>query len=153
MNRNEKAVEAKISLESIPHDLVLEAFVTIEHLSSWWGVSTCLIETKPGGIYSLAWKKNEDSFGFVSSGLVRSFHPRQHLLLDKMVYFNPKIDLLGPMSLDIRIIHDGVTDWLRVMQYGYQDGADWDWYYEAVRAGWPEALKNLKSHLSGMVSE
>ena len=140
-----RSVEAKISIEKLDTKLVLEAFVLQEHLEVWWGVSDSLVQAKPGGLYSLVWKKSTDSIDFASSGLVRSYHPGQHLLLDKMVYFNPSIPLLGPMSIDVRIVHDGVTNWLRVMQYGYQDGPHWDWYYEAVRVGWPQALTNLDS--------
>ena len=36
---------------------------------------------------------------------------------------------------------------LRLKQSGYQQGADWDWYYESVKSAWPFALGLLKNYL------
>ncbi len=143
-----RVVESKFAINNLDPFLCIAAFTENTHLSAWWGVSKSLIELRAGGIYSLAWLHDESGFSFISSGLVRSYRAGHHLILDRLIYMNPAIKILGPMSLDIRISHDGNTDWLRVIQSGYQEGTDWDWYYEAVRIGWPKALGLLEDYLT-----
>ena len=36
---------------------------------------------------------------------------------------------------------------LHLTQSGYKEGADWDWYYDAVKAAWPHVLNTLKTYL------
>jgi hypothetical protein len=36
---------------------------------------------------------------------------------------------------------------LTLCQDGYQNGVDWDWYYEAVKLAWPSVAQNLKKYL------
>ena len=147
-----RVVESKFAINKLDPNLCIAAFTEPAHLSAWWGVSKSLVELKSGGIYSLAWLHDEFSFGYISSGLVRSYRAGHHLILDRLIYLNPGIAILGPMSLDIRITSDGNTDWLRIIQSGYQEGSDWDWYFEAVRIGWPKALGLLEDYLMKLES-
>jgi hypothetical protein len=36
---------------------------------------------------------------------------------------------------------------LKLVQGGYQNGDDWDWFYEAVKNAWPNVLEELKMFL------
>jgi uncharacterized membrane protein len=36
---------------------------------------------------------------------------------------------------------------LNIIQSGYQQGADWDWYYEAVKKAWPAVVVQIRDYL------
>lgn len=145
-----KAVSASIFATVSPEE-VIGAFLEFKHLQAWWGVEKCLIETKPGGAYSLAWGYSEKGIQYISSGTIAEIEPGSHLFLENMVYFSPYRQILGPMGMKIITkAGAGGTD-ITVHQDGYQEGGDWDWYYEAVKEAWPKALETLKIHLENTV--
>ncbi len=142
-----KAVEATIDLE-VSATEAIRAFIDPKALKGWWGVERCLIEEKTGGLYTLASQITENGFGYVTTGIVESIGPTS-LHIAHMAYFNPQRAILGPMTLavDATVLGNGRCK-LSVKQGGYQSGtADWDWYYEAVKAAWPQALRGLKGYL------
>lgn len=71
-----------------------------------------------------------------------------HLRLDHYTYFHPERAILGPMTLTLEASarHEGGSR-MRVTQEGYQDGADWDGYYEAVRHAWPQVGREIVRYL------
>jgi len=142
-----KAVEATIDLE-VRATEAIRAFIDPKALKGWWGVERCLIEEKTGGLYTLAWQITEKGFKYVTTGIVESIGPT-FLHIGQIAYFNPERAILGPMTLgfDATVLGDNHCR-LSVKQGGYQSGtADWDWYYEAVKAAWPQALRGLKGYL------
>lgn len=50
------------------------------------------------------------------------------------------------LTLEASARHEGGSR-MRVTQEGYQDGADWDWYYEAVRHAWPQVGREIVRYL------
>ena len=141
-----KKVEVSIPIAVLP-EKVIDAFTEFDLLKGWWGVERCLVEKRPSGNYALTWGITENGFQYVSSGVVKDHQPGQLLVVDHMCYFNPERPILGGMSLTVKVTpkEDGCL--LNVCQDGYQTGADWDWYYEAVRTAWPQALQHLKTFL------
>lgn len=145
-----KSVEASIKIDLHPRD-VLDVFTKQEHLKAWWGVSRSLIELKKGGLYSLVWQNNNDSIDYVSSGIVAEYLPGCQLKIESFVYVNPARPVLGPMELLILSTpEENHTTQLTVIQSGYQQGADWNWLYEAVKYAWPEVLKQIKRYLESV---
>ncbi|MCO6490300.1 MAG: SRPBCC domain-containing protein [Phaeodactylibacter sp.] len=142
-----KKVEATIAIEAPPAKAI-EAFIIQEHLRGWWGVERSLVEPADGGAYTLAWKISDEGFGYVSSGVVEHYEPGKELRIGHMIYLNPLRNILGPMSLTIRATGKKAGPArLYVCQEGYQEGGDWDWYYQSVVQGWPYALNSLKAYL------
>ena len=143
-----RKVEANIKIKATP-DKVLSAFLDEKMLKEWWGVERKLIDLKPGGVYSLAWKISEAGFGFISTGIISEYIPNEKLFIKDFVYFNPERSILGPMSLSIIVKTDDEFTHLSICQDGYQYGGDWDWYYEAVVDVWPKALEIIKDYIEG----
>jgi hypothetical protein len=141
-----RKVEASIEIHQ-PASKVFDAFTEPVLLKGWWGVERCLVEKKQGGLYSLAWDISSNGFHYVSTGVITVFIPGKELLVDHFVYFNPERSILGPTYLGIRLSEkNGITSVL-LTQGNYQNGKDWDWFYDAVKDAWPKALEALKKFL------
>ena len=142
MKRVETIIQIQCGTEK-----VIKAFTDGENLNEWWGVERALVDKRPGGIYALAWEISEDGIKYISSGIIRDYLPDYLIHIEKMMYFNPARQILGPMEL---IVHaspkDGGSE-VTITHMGYQSGEDWDWYYEAVKEAWPKAAQTLKVFL------
>ncbi len=126
---------------------IMSAFTDPDMLKGWWGVERSLIDLRPGGLYSLAWNISETGFGYISTGIIKEYQFDQKLVIENFAYFNPQKPILGPMSLAISIKSNGDLTELSICQEGYQEGPDWDWYYQAVLDAWPKALQIVKDYL------
>ncbi len=145
-----RKVEVAIDIKTTGAKLIA-AFTEGEMLRDWWKVERVIIEKKIGGLYILAWNVTEQGFGFVSSGLIKEFQPDHLLVIEKMVYLNPSRSFLGPMTLTVSVNPKGDQAELYICQDGYQEGEDWDWYYEAVKTAWPKVAKELKNYLEKQI--
>jgi len=141
-----RKVEAKIDVKAKP-EKIIQAFTDSKMLSDWWGVERNLIELKPGGLYSLAWKITENGFGYISTGIIKEYQFDKKLVVENFAYFNPEKPILGPMSLTVEANAKGNLTEMYICQNGYQDGPDWDWYYEAVVDAWPKVVEIIKDYL------
>lgn len=141
-----RKVEAAIDIHQ-PASVVFDAFTSPVSLQQWWGVERCLVEHKQGGLYSLAWNISKKGIQYISTGVITVFIPGKELLIDHLVYFNPDKPILGPAYLDIKFREENGTTSVVLVQGGYQEGKDWDWYYEAVKEAWPKVLVDLKKFL------
>jgi uncharacterized protein YndB with AHSA1/START domain len=141
-----RKVEVAITINARPQE-VIRAFVDDAMLRKWWKTERTFIEKKVGGVYTLAWNISEHGFGYVSSGIIGQFVPDSTLVIENFVYLNPSKPLLGPMKLTILATEESGQTSLYLCQDGYQDSADWDWYYETVNQAWPEVVLTLKEYL------
>ncbi len=141
-----RKVEVTIEIKSSRAKLIA-AFTEFEMLRAWWKVERAIIEKRVGGLYTLAWGIGEQGFGFISSGVVKAYDPDSLIVIDKLVYLNPARPFLGPMSLTVGASDKGDSTELYLCQEGYQEGADWDWYYSTVKSAWPVVAKDLKDYL------
>ena len=141
-----RSVRSSIEIAA-PAKKVFHAFLKQDMLSAWWKVERSLIEEKEGGLYTVAWNISETGFEYLTTGIIQIYKPDSELLIDKLCYFNPLKPIFGPMSLHIVIEEKGSISILHLTQDGYQSGADWDWYYNAVHDAWPQVLITLKSYL------
>ena len=141
-----RKVEVTTVIRTTP-EKVISAFIKPAMLKGWWGVERTLIEAKPGGLYTLAWNINDKGFGFVSTGMIKTYHPDNKLVIDNFVYLNPGLDFLGPMTLTVEARAKAGQSEMYLCQDGYQQGVDWDWYYKAVTQAWPSVVQNLKGYL------
>jgi hypothetical protein len=141
-----KQVEASVHI-NVSTRRATDAFLLPADLKGWWGVDRSLIETKQGGLYSLAWQLSDAGAKYISTGIIKEYIPAKELWIDKWAYFSPDRPILGPMQLIIRTheIYSGTN--LTVIQSGYQEGEHWQWYYEAVYNAWPQVLVQLKAYL------
>lgn len=141
-----RKVETTIELKS-PPEKVIEAFLDYKMLKEWWGVERALIEKKQGGMYHLAWNVTAQGFGYISSGIIKTYDPKRILVIDKYTYFNPEYPLFGPMLLFVNTSKIGTGTMLTITQSAYQEGEHWEWYYHAVKEAWPQVASNLKDYL------
>lgn len=148
MPENRK-VESDIFLD-VPPTLALDAFTEQPHLLGWWGVERSLVEKTPGGQYALAWGISEKGFQYISSGVVKTYRAGEKLEVGHLVYFNPEKEIMGGMSLTVRVEKEGTGTRLYICQSGYRTGGDWDWYFQAVTEAWPMALGHLKKYLESL---
>lgn len=116
-------------------------------LHAWWDVERTLIDKRVGGLYTLAWKISDSGFGFISSGIIKNYEPESILEIDNFIYLNPDISILGPMKLSLCAKQKGIGTEFYLCQDGYQEGGDWDWYYEAVYQAWPIVAEKLRRYL------
>ena len=130
-----------------PPELVLSAFTEINHLKNWWGVERSFIELKRGGLYSLVWKISGDTMGFVTTGIIAEYLPACQLKIENLIYFNPQRPVLGPMELMVLTTPEEIGTTLTVVQRGYKNGPDWDWYYNVVKDAWPAVVLRIKDYL------
>jgi uncharacterized protein YndB with AHSA1/START domain len=142
MRKVEATAEINCSAET-----VFNAFIEPSQLKGWWSVERCLIEARQGGIYSLAWNISKQGFQYISTGIITVFNPEKELLIDHFIYFNPEKPILGPTYLAIKLEENDSLTRIKLMQGGYQNGGEWDWFYEAVKDAWPKVLQNLKEFL------
>jgi uncharacterized protein YndB with AHSA1/START domain len=142
-----RRVEVRMETSSSPGQ-VIAAFTDAEMLRDWWQVERTLIVKAPGGTYTLAWAINEAGFGYISTGIIKEYDPGGALVIDNFLYLNPARPFFGPMSLTVTAKQNasGGSD-VYLCQDGYQQGEDWDWYYEVVKQAWPVAMKTLKTYL------
>ena len=126
---------------------ITDAFLKPEMLRAWWQVERCFIQPQSGGIYTLLWNITTHGFGYVSTGIITLYQPGIKLVIEKFIYLNPERSVLGPMTLTIEVQENENKCVLHLIQDGYKEGADWDWYYEAVKTAWPQVLNNLKAYL------
>ena len=139
-------VEVTICIDTSP-ERIIQAFTDNSMLHEWWDVERALIEKCIGGVYTLAWNITDKGFGYISTGIIKDYEPGSIIEIGHLVYLNPNRSLLGPMTLTIKAtVKDGRTE-LYLRQDGYQNGADWDWYYQAVTHAWPVVVKKLKDYL------
>ena len=141
-----RKVETAIEIYQ-PASTIFDAFIEPSQLKNWWGMESCLVEKKQGGLYALAWETSHKGFHYVSTGIITVFIPVKELLIDNFVYFNPEKQILGPTFLSIKLQEDNNFTALRLLQGGYQSGGDWDWFYDSVKEAWPKVLVDLKKFL------
>ncbi|WP_258103239.1 SRPBCC domain-containing protein [Marinoscillum sp. MHG1-6] len=144
-----KKVEVNIEIDTTP-ERVIEAFMDAQMLKEWWEVEKCLIQKKVGGIYTLAWNITESGMAFVSTGIIKNYDPAGELTITDFVYLNPDKPFLGPMSLWVKAIPNDSSSDVYLCQDGYQEGDDWDWYYQAVKEAWPKVMVSFKEYLEGI---
>ncbi len=141
-----KKVETVIHIKCDPED-VIQAFTDGIHLNGWWGVERALVEKRPGGVFALAWEISDKGIKYISTGVIRDYLPAYLIHIEKMMYFTPDRQFLGPMELIVHASPEEEGALVTITQHGYQDGEDWDWYYEAVQNAWPQAAITLKEYL------
>ena len=139
-------VESSVAIAK-PPAVVLSAFTDDRHLKNWWAVEKSFIDLKRGGLYSLAWNVSGDAIGFVTTGIVAEFLPGCQLKIENVAYFSPQHPILGPMEIMVLTTPEGIGTTLTVVQSGYQNGPDWDWYYHAVKEAWPVVVLKIKDYL------
>jgi uncharacterized protein YndB with AHSA1/START domain len=142
MKKVEVSIETSVSPEK-----VIEAFMDADMLRGWWGVERSLIEKRAGGAYTIAWQISKEGFGYVSTGVVQQYDPSGLLEIGHFTYLNPERDILGPMTLKVTATVEAGKTQVQLCQDGYQEGADWDWYYVAVQQAWPVVIGQLKAWL------
>jgi uncharacterized protein YndB with AHSA1/START domain len=141
-----KKVVVTIQINTNP-STVIKAFTDPDMLKDWWGVEKALIQKKIGGLYTIAWKVDENGMGYVSTGIIKKYDPNCELEIASLVYLNPAKAFLGPMSLAIRATEkNGSTD-VYLCQDGYQQGDEWLLYYQAVKEAWPAVMEDFKKYL------
>ena len=98
-------------------------------------------------MYCLGWGITEDGFKYVTSGVIKQYEAGSLLDIENYAYFHPNLPILAPMNLTIKVETLAESTNLTVIQSGYQDSEDWNWYYDAVKQAWPDVLKTLKKYL------
>lgn len=88
-------VEVRIKIKTSPEQ-VIKAFTDPKMLKDWWQVEKTLIQKKVGGLYTLTWQVTKQGFGYVSSGIIKSYQKDKEIIIDNFVYLNPEKPFLGP---------------------------------------------------------
>jgi uncharacterized protein YndB with AHSA1/START domain len=141
-----KAVETRIDVATSP-DSALRAFLDLDAIKKWWHVERGLLEPREGGVWAFAWERSEQGFKYVITGRIGLIQPGRRLMITEMLYFNPDRPIFGPMSLTVEAVLKGAGCELTIVQDGYGEGPDWEWYYKVVRWAWPEVAKEIKEFL------
>lgn len=149
-----RTVNCDIEIKTSP-EKIISAFTDTQMLKGWWGVEKCLIELKPGGIYTLAWAITEQGIKYISSGIVKEYDPSGLLHIEKYIYLNPEKSFLGPQELKITAVANNNVSRLNLTQEPYPENvnSDWEWFYDAVVNAWPQVLMVLKKFLEEKVNQ
>ena len=145
-----RAVSNSVDLALAP-EAAIDLFLHPEHLRAWWGVERCLVEPHGGGAYTLVWQITPDGLGYVTSGVVQSIG-EESLQIGTVVYLSPQRPIMGPMSIEVIAQATPSGCRLTVVQDGYREGPDWDWYHEAVDTAWPLVLATLADYAEEQAS-
>jgi len=146
-----KFVNSEIRIRSSAKT-ILSCLLYLKHLKQWWGVDSCFIEPKDGGLYALTWLRTFEGIKFISTGRIKFYNPRTHLHLEDMIYINSEKPILGPFTINFDVDESSTYSILSIKQRGFQKGGVWDWYFQAVSDGWPQALVMLKSYVEKLES-
>ncbi len=128
---------------------IMAALTEIPLLKEWWGISSGYIEKKDNGLYTLTWNASEEGIKYISTGRIYLYNKRSHLYLHDLLYLNGNKPILGPFKIEYDLSPTvNNTILVRVKQTGFKkESIDQEWYYEAVKSGWPQALIMLKEFL------
>jgi len=126
---------------------ILEAILVAGQLKQWWGASDALVDARKGGLWTLGWKETSGGYKYAVSGVIKSLLPAKRLRIEPLVYLNAERTILGPMRLSVSLREKEGRTRVNIRQDGFGQGTEWDWYYQAVRSGWVDALRNLKQFL------
>lgn len=146
MTQLSRSVDVSLDIHCKPHHII-HAFLDEKLLHLWWNVERSLIEKKVGGLYVLSWNVDENGFGYVSTGVLEAYDPSSCLIIGSYCYLNPMRSILGPMQLMINVRSSSSGSRMSLSQRGYQEGEDWEWYFESVKTAWPLVLQNFKSFM------
>jgi uncharacterized protein YndB with AHSA1/START domain len=140
-----RKVEASITIDK-PPSLVMSVFTEFMHLRNWWNVERALIDLRKGGVYTLVWGISSQGMNYVSTGIIGEYLQECQLRIDQWLYLNPQRPILGPMELLIMTTPENGKTVLTIVQSGYQQGEDWNWYYYAVKQAWPQLISVVKDY-------
>lgn len=138
-------VEVSIIIDR-PPSLVMSLFTELRHLRNWWNVDRALIDLRNGGVYTLVWGISGEAMNYVSTGIIGEYMSDYQLRINQWLYLNPQRQILGPMELSIIATPENGKTSLTIVQSGYQQGGDWDWYYDAVTIAWPQLITVIKDY-------
>lgn len=124
----------------------MSLFTEFKHLRNWWSVERALIDLRNGGVYTLVWGISAEGMNYVSTGIIGEYLDDRQLRIDQWLYLNPQRQILGPMELSIMTTPENEKTKLTIVQSGYRQGDDWDWYYEAVKKAWPQLITLIKDY-------
>jgi len=141
-----RKVEATTSINCSSR-IVIQAFTDYKLLRDWWNVERCLIDKKEGGLYTLTWGITATGFKYVSTGTIKKYNPENRLFIENFIYLSTDKPILGPMFLSINAEEVKGGSNVFLCQDGYQNGKDWDGYYNAVNEAWPQMLQKLKTYI------
>jgi uncharacterized protein YndB with AHSA1/START domain len=79
-----RKVEVKINIRTSP-EKVIAAFTNPDMLKEWWFVEKTLIEKKSGGLYTLTWNVTDKGFGYVSTGIIKSYITDKELVIENFL--------------------------------------------------------------------
>jgi uncharacterized protein YndB with AHSA1/START domain len=126
-----RVIRAEISTNATPEQ-AWEAWADPKKIAQWF-VDRASGEAKPGGVMTWFF----DDFGFKLPYQVLEAKAGQSLLLK----WNPP---QGPSVIhEVRIERQGGKTVVRLIESGFQQGAEWDEQYEGVDSGWKSALRIL----------
>jgi uncharacterized protein YndB with AHSA1/START domain len=134
---------------------VMAAFFDPDALAIWWQAVRSVTIARAFGVYAIEWRPTEfrdellGPLGGVFHGTVVDVKPGQEFFVADAWWVPPEGQPIGPMGLDVTCAREGPACRLHVRQYGYEDSARWQRYYEVVDAGWRTSLAALKKYLEG----
>lgn len=134
MTEEGRRIDERIELDASP-DRVWHALTDAEQLARWFAQSA-EVEPGPGGSISVAWEPP-----FAMKCKVATWQPGERLAL--RMARGPDIEV----AVDYEIAAKGGKTELRVVQYGFGDGSDWDDEIETTRGGWRFFLRALRQLL------
>jgi uncharacterized protein YndB with AHSA1/START domain len=141
-----RAVETRIEIAVTP-EAALRVFLDLEALKKWWHVDRGSVEPRAGGVWAFAWEPSERGFKYVITGRITTLEPGKRLVITEMIYFNPDRPVFGPMSLTVEAAPARAGCVLTIIQDGYGEGPEWEWYHKVVSWAWPEVAKEIKEFL------
>lgn len=144
-----RSVEASVIINKPPSE-VMSLFTEPGHLGKWWDVERSLIDLRKGGLYTLVWGISGNGMNYVSTGVIGEYISDCQLRIDQWVYLNPGRQILGPMELLILTTPENGKTALTIVQRGYQNGDDWDWYYHAVKDAWPSLVARIREYAESL---
>jgi hypothetical protein len=138
-----RSVRAEVSIRATGKD-ALDGFLHVEWMKAWWGVNRGLVDPRKGGVWAATWDSEGQA---VWTGRIKTINRREGFALDNVLYFDRRRPIFGPMTLAFAVREGAGRSRLRVVQDGYGEGPDWDWYYNLVATNWPLALEKLRVFL------
>lgn len=125
---------------------VMEHFLDHRLLLRWWGVTTCLVERRHGGLWWLAW---ETRFGVhhALTGVIGAYTAARSLCVEKLVCFNSVLGPYGPTELAIAVVPNQEGTELVLEHSGFRADARSREFRQRMDGSWRATLRKLRKDI------
>ncbi|NKB32602.1 MAG: hypothetical protein GKR91_05840 [Pseudomonadales bacterium] len=118
-------------------------------IRQWWSADRAIVLPEVGGLWSAAWRTDEDNPDYMTIATITDFEPPSRLLLTDYRYHSKDGELPFEANFTNEFIvtphAEGAS--LKVIQDGFPAGSEGDEFLKGCEVGWRETFKGIHRYL------